>query len=561
MLLLYGLKILIGDAMKQENKNNFMLQAGILASAGIIVKIIGILYRSPLVVIIGDEGNGYYNTAYNIYTIILLVASYSIPSATSKVISARLGLKEYKNAHKLFLGSLVYVLVVGGIASLFCFFFAGSLVGQNSAQVLKVFSPTIFLSGILGCLRGYFQAHKSMVETSVSQIIEQILNAIVSITAAYFLMAGVASQSTTTQAIYGAIGSALGTGSGVIIALLFMFAIYMKKRSQIMLRINNDSHETVMSNSEVAKSILGIVTPVVLSTCLYNLNTALNLKIYQGITQRIYQMSEELSTTSYGLFSGKAVQIINIPVAIAAAMSSAIIPVISRTFERKEIDNTKEKIASAIKITMLIAIPCAVGLFVLSKPVTMLLYNQKASLDTVSLLIKVLAISVVFFCLSTLSNGILQAMGYAVKPVFNAAITLVIQTVILVLLLLYTDLGLYALCIANLTYSLLMCILNSISIRQVIDYKQEINKTFIKPAISAVIMGVFAWGIYTLGCIGLGEVRWFSNAILLFVDIFISAIIYFLGMIKLGAVTASDLKTMPKGNALLKICRRLRLMK
>lgn len=546
--------------MKQDKRNNFIFQAGILASAGIIVKIIGILYRSPLVVIIGDEGNGYYNTAYNIYTIILLVASYSIPSATSKVISAKLGLKEYKNAHKLFLGSLVYVLIVGGIASLFCFFFAGLLVGQNSAQVLRVFSPTIFLSGILGCLRGYFQAHKTMVETSVSQIIEQILNAIVSITAAYFLMAGVAAQSSTTQAIYGAIGSALGTGSGVLIALLFMFAMYMKKRNQLMLYIRSDSTETTMSNKEVCASILGIVTPVVLSTCLYNLNTALNLKIYQGITQHIYNMSEEVSTTSYGLFSGKAVQIINIPVAIAAAMSSAIIPVISHTFERKEIDSTKEKIASAIKVTMLIAIPCAVGLFVLSKPVTILLYNQKSSVDTVSLLIKVLAISVVFFCLSTLSNGILQAMGYAVKPVINAAITLVIQTVLLVVLLLYTDLGLYALCTANITYSLLMCILNSLSIRKVIDYNQEITRTFIKPAISAVIMGIFAFGIYKLCVLGIGNVSWFSNAVILFVDIIISAIVYFLGVIKFKAVSENDLKSMPKGKTLLKICRKFRLI-
>ena len=136
--------------MKKESKNNFILQAGIMAAAGIIVRIIGILYRSPLVAIIGDEGNGYYNTAYNIYTIILLVSSYSIPSAISKVMAARLGLGQYKNAHRLFIGSLVYVLIVGGLASLFCFTCADRLVGHNSAMVLRVFSPTIFFSGFLG---------------------------------------------------------------------------------------------------------------------------------------------------------------------------------------------------------------------------------------------------------------------------------------------------------------------------------------------------------------------------------------------------------------------------
>lgn len=171
--------------MKQEKRTNFIMQAGILAAAGIIVRIIGILYRSPLVAIIGDEGNGYYSKAYNIYTIILLVASYSIPSALSKVMAAKIGMGQYKNAHRLFKGALIYVIIVGGLAGLFCYFCADSIVGHNSATVLKVFSPTIFLSGLLGCLRGYFQAQKSMLETSVSQILEQILNALVSIMGAY----------------------------------------------------------------------------------------------------------------------------------------------------------------------------------------------------------------------------------------------------------------------------------------------------------------------------------------------------------------------------------------
>ena len=173
---------------QKSKKDGFILQAGILAAAGIVVRIIGILYRSPLVAIIGDEGNGYYNTAYTIYTIILLVSSYSIPSAVSKVIAARLAKGEYRNAHKIFMGAFFYVIIVGGIGSLVCFFFAGNMVGESSAQVLRVFSPTIFLSGLLGVMRGYFQAHRSMVQTSFSQILEQILNALVSIGAASFLM-------------------------------------------------------------------------------------------------------------------------------------------------------------------------------------------------------------------------------------------------------------------------------------------------------------------------------------------------------------------------------------
>ena len=130
--------------MGNNKKNGFLMQAGILASAGIIVRIIGILYRSPLVAIIGDEGNGYYNTAYNIYTIILLISSYSIPSAISKVIAAKLAKREYQNAQRIFICSFIYVIIVGGIGSMVCFFWADILVGQNSAAVLRIFAPTIF---------------------------------------------------------------------------------------------------------------------------------------------------------------------------------------------------------------------------------------------------------------------------------------------------------------------------------------------------------------------------------------------------------------------------------
>lgn len=550
--------------MEQKHKNNFIMQAGILAAAGIIVRIIGILYRSPLVAIIGDEGNGYYNSAYNFYTIILLVSSYSIPSAISKVIAARLGIGEYKNAHKLFHGSLVYVLIVGLLGSFVCFTYAENMVGFNSAQVLRVFAPTIFFSGFLGCLRGYFQAHRSMVETSFSQIIEQILNAIVSITAAYFLMASVAGTSQTNQAIYGAIGSALGTGSGVLIALIFMLAVYIHNRKRFMDDIASDTSGQTLSNKEIAKILVSMVTPFVLSTCIYNLSTASNQKIYQTITQTYQGMDESLSATYYGLFAGKGMQIINIPVAIATAMSAAIIPVISALYGRGELEETKEKMANAIKVTMLIAIPSSVGLFVLSHPVTMLLYNQPESRDTVSLLIKVLAISVVFYCLSTLSNGMLQGTGFVNRPVIHASIALVIQAGLLTVLLFYTDLGLYSLCLANVTYSFLMCIMNGLSIKHQLHYDQEIKKTFLLPSVCAILMGILAWAVNTVGRMLLtssnGYLSWYSNAIILIIDITISAITYLILLIKLKALDEVTLRSLPKGTMLVKICKKIHIL-
>ena len=182
-------------ADNSSRKNSFIIQAGILAAAGIISRIIGLLYRGPLHRVIGDLGLGYYQSAHNYYTIVLLISSYSIPSAISKVIAQKLALREYRSAHRVFKSALIYVLAVGGAASLLLFFGADflckmELLGENEVSVVQAFAPTIFIYGILGVLRGYFQAHGSMVQTSVSQILEQIANAIVSVGAAYLLIRG-----------------------------------------------------------------------------------------------------------------------------------------------------------------------------------------------------------------------------------------------------------------------------------------------------------------------------------------------------------------------------------
>ncbi len=542
--------------MSQSSKRDgFVRQAGILAMAGIIVRIIGILYRSPLTGIIGDEGNGYYSSAYNIYTIILLISSYSIPSAISKVIAQRLALREYKNAHRIFHCAIIYVIVVGGIASLFTFFGAGLLVEDNSKVVLRVFAPTIFLSGLLGVLRGYFQAHRTMVQTSVSQIIEQILNAIVSLLAAHFLIQTVVSQSETTQAIYGAIGSALGTGSGVLIALLFMWGIYGLNRKMILGRVRRDKKKDVLSYGQIFGIIFGMVTPFILSTFIYNFSTSLNQTIYTKVMKYVMHLSEAEIAVNYGVFAGKAVVISNIPIAIASSMSAAMIPSISASYAQGDKKRTHHQVHVAVQTTMLISIPCAFGMFALAQPITELLFPQKESLLLAASLLRAISISVIFYALSTLTNAVLQGIGKVNAPVINAAAALIVQTIVLVFLLAYTDLSLYALAVAMVVYSFLMCLLNNIVVRKALGYRQEMVKTFFKPAISAMVMGVAAYYVYKVIHMIIPV-----NLIGLLPAIFVAVIIYFTLVIKTGALSEEELAHIPKGTMIVRMAKKLHLL-
>lgn len=546
-----------GSALKNNRKKDgFIMQAGILAAAGIICRIIGLLYKSPLTSVIGDEGNGYYGTAYNIYTIILLISSYSIPSAISKVIAQKLELKEYKNAHKIFKCALLYVVVVGGLASLLAFFGASLFVTPNSVAVLRVFAPTIFLSGLLGVIRGYFQAHKTMLQTSVSQILEQILNAVCSIGAAYLFICFVAEKDETTRAIYGAMGSALGTGVGVLTALLFMFAIYMLNRKMLRKRIDRDVLHAEESYGEIFKLIISVVTPFILSTFIYNFSTSLNQKLYTDILIDVKKAVEKDVLSSYGVFSIKAITVVNIPVAFASAMSSAVIPSISGSFAKGEKKEAKRKIHQAIHTVMLISIPSAVGLFVLAKPIMSVLFPQKDSLELASRLLMYLAVTVIFYSLSTLSNAILQGIGKVNIPVRNAAIALILQTGVLVPILFYTDFELIGLVIATVTYSFSMCVLNGHSLKKAMGYREDVAKTYIMPMFSAVVMGIAAGGVY-YGIYYLSKV----NIAALAAAVLVAVLVYFTVLIKIGGLTKKELKAMPKGGTLVRVAQKMHLMK
>lgn len=545
----------MGSSMNKKT-NSFVLQAGILAAAGMIVKVIGLIYRSPLLSIIGLEGNNYYSAAINIYTIILLISSYSIPSAISKVIAQRLAFKEYRNAQKVFHCALLYVLIVGGIAAVFTYAAAPFLVSKNpnATAALRVLAPTIFFSGFLGVLRGYFQAHSSMVHTSISQILEQIMNAVVSILAAYLLIHYVSSRDATTQAVYGSAGSAIGTGAGVLTGLLFMFGMYMLNRNFIHKRMTRDRSRHEESYGEIFKVIFTIVTPFILSTFIYNCSTVVNMYIYYYVMD-YKQVDTVLYGNHYGIFSTQAVAVVNIPIAIASAMSSATIPSVSTTYARKEYARTREQVTKAIQMTMLVSIPAMVGMAVLARPIMQFIFPQKDSLDMASGLLAALSVTVVLYGLSTLTNAVLQGIGRVNTPVIHAVIALAIQVAGLMAILMFTNLDTYALACANIIYSLAMCLLNQWSVHKHLKYKLDYVKIFLKPGAAALVMGVVAYGVYH----GLYLLIPVSRLVLL-VAIGIAVCVYFAVLLLIGGVSESELKSFPKGMMLVHYAKKFHLL-
>lgn len=537
-------------------------------AAGILVRIIGVLYRSPVTSIIGDEGNGYYGIAYNLYSMVLLIASYSIPMAVSKVVSGKLALKQYREAHKVFRCALIYVLIVGAIASLFTFFGASILVPdsqQKAIPVLRVLAPAIFLSGFLGVLRGYFQAHSTMMPTSISQIIEQVLNAIVSIGAAVLFIQVFAGNNEDSVPVFGAMGSAAGIVAGVAAGLIFMVFIYRQNRPYFMKHCEQDVTAENSSYRDIFKVMFLMITPVILSTFVYNISATIDQTIFMDVMDYKGVLSDTAAAL-YGVFSTKYLTLINVPVALANSMSTAMIPAVSSAYTLENYEECNAQVKQSVHFTMLISIPSAVGLCVLAYPVMQVLFPQRDTIDLAVGLLRIGCISVVFYCLSTVTNGVLQGIGKVNVPLRNAAVSLLLHVLLLAGLLYFTNMDLLALVFATMFYAFFMCVLNSISVRRYLGYRQEVRKTFVIPAVSAVGMGVLCYifyqGLYMIVDGALGALLPLRLLVLvcLLVSIAFAVLVYFALLIKLGGVSEEELRRFPKGYMIVRFAKKFRLL-
>lgn len=538
-----------------KKKNNFLIQGSILAAAGIISRLIGLIYRIPLNNIIGDEGIGLYSLAYDLYSVALLLSSYSLPLAVSKLVAVRIGRKEYRNSYRIFACAMSLAVVVGTIASAILFFgadfFADVFFDNPRAAIpLKVLAPTILVFAIMGVLRGYFQGKNTMLPTSISQILEQVFNAIVSIAGAYFLMKS--HSASANIAAYGAAGGTLGTLMGAVAGALFLGFIYMIYRPYIKKQIRRDVESKPMADGQIYKLLLLTIVPIILSQTVYQISGLIDSSLFHKVMGSKGLIVEERDAL-LGIYSGKYKLLSNVPISIASAMSVAIIPTIAGALAAGSYREIRRKIKITIKFNMIIAIPAAMGMGVLAGPIIQLLFPG-SSADATKLM-QVGAIAIVFYALSTISNGILQGINRLQVPVYNATISLVIHVIIVFILLKFTDMGVYALVIGNILFALGVSILNWIAIAKELDYKQEIIKTFAIPSIASVVMGIVAYLTYQ-GIYGILH----SNTISVVIAIFIAIIVYFVAILLMKGIEEDELLSIPKGRTLVYILKKFRIL-
>ena len=540
---------------KKENNNTLVKNATFLMVAALISKIIGMLYKSPLTTLIGRESFACFQFAQNAYFILLMIASFSIPQAVSKIMSERIAFKRYRDAQRVFKGALLYAVIAGGIAALVCIFGASILVPDNMANArlaLQMLAPTIFVSGILGVFRGYFQAYRNMLPTSISQILEQIAVATVALLASGFMVRHFANAGEDTLQRWSAAGATMGTGAGVCTAFLFMLFVYRVNHKTIAKKIKKDRVSVNESYRSIMKIILLIVAPIILSAFIYNVNGYINGVMYTSILgwKGVPNSLVKQNYAEYGFF----MTLINIPLTLASTAPTSMMPEVSAQYAIGDLEETKRKIDQATWIAMLISIPASVGLAVLAQPVTRLIFPSTEGVAGQLMVIGV--ITVILNSTSNISNGVLQAIGKANIPMINAAISLGVDIVFLALVLVFTNMGIYAVVLAMVVYALVMCVLNDRALKKYLGYKNPWRSAYFVPILASIPMGIVAVVVYKLVYVVIG-----SNFISLIPSIALAMVVYFVGYLAVAKPKKEDLAALPGGTRLAQVAQKLKILK
>lgn len=540
---------------KKENNNTLVKNATFLMVAALISKIIGMLYKSPLTTLIGRESFACFQFAQNAYFILLMIASFSIPQAVSKIMSERIAFKRYRDAQRVFKGALLYAVIAGGIAALVCIFGASILVPDNMTNArlaLQMLAPTIFVSGILGVFRGYFQAYRNMLPTSISQILEQIAVATVALLASGFMVRHFANAGEDTLQRWSAAGATMGTGAGVCTAFLFMLFVYRVNHKMIAKKIKNDRVSVNESYRSIMKIILLIAAPIILSAFIYNVNGYINGVMYTSILgwKGVPNSLVKQNYAEYGFF----MTLINIPLTLASTAPTSMMPEVSAQYAIGDLEETKRKIDQATWIAMLISIPASVGLAVLAQPVTRLIFPSTEGVAGQLMVIGV--ITVILNSTSNISNGVLQAIGKANIPMINAAISLGVDIVFLALVLVFTNMGIYAVVLAMVVYALVMCVLNDRALKKYLGYKNPWRSAYFVPILASIPMGIVAVVVYKLVYVVIG-----SNFISLIPSIALAMVVYFVGYLVVAKPKKEDLAALPGGTRLAQVAQKLKILK
>ena len=467
--------------MKSEQKQSFVQGAAILGLAGLVCKVIGALFRIPLYNLL-EDGMAYYEAVYPYYSWLLVVSSAGIPTAISRMVAERVTMGDYAGARRVFRKAQVLLLGIGVCTMLIMFLGAGwfaSLVEVGEGVVLsfRALAPALLFVSVMCAYRGYLQGLQCMTGTAVSQLVEQVVK----------LCAGLffAARLLPFGLEYAAMGALLGISLSELLALAVIALFYVRKRRML----PAETARTQALEGGVIKTLLSIAIPVTIGASIMPMTGIIDSVLIVS-TLRDIGFTDAEANMRYVALRTNVTTVINMPAVLTTSLAMSLVPAVSAARRRHNLGSVRSISITAIKLSMIVGLPCAAGLFVLSRQVIDFLYDITPDrLAIAASLMRISAVGVVFLSLVQTLTGIIQGLGKQQVPVFNLVAGALVKVILMLTLMRNPDINIDGAAIATVACYAVAGVLDLLYLTRLARLRIRIWELFGKPLVASLLMG------------------------------------------------------------------------
>ncbi|MEG1560144.1 MAG: polysaccharide biosynthesis protein [Clostridia bacterium] len=521
---------------------SFVKGAAVLGIAGLIVKLIGAVYRIPLANIVGVNGMAYYEVAYPYYSWLLVVSSAGLPTAISKLVSERVSIGDYRGAHAVFRTAFKLLVIIGILTSLLFFFLSDPIADMSGLPAanlsFKALAPALFIASIMCAYRGYLQGLQHMTGTAVSQVVEQLGKLLVGFTLAAKLL--------PMGPEYAAMGALIGVSVSELMALIAIFFIYRKKKKEILITMNESPHVRSRGPS-VIKQLLMLAIPITIGASIMPLTAiADSAMILNVMTDSGFSLENAMG--AYSILRSNVTVFINMPAVLTMALAMSLVPAVSSKIAGRDIKGAVQASKTGMKLALIVGAPCAIGLFLFGKQIIGMLFT---SLDEGHLLLaqdlmRTASIGVLFLSLVQTLTGIIQGLGRPFVPVINLVFGGILKVVTMLILMPIPSINIQGAAVSTVVCYAAAGILDTIYVIRKTRMRIDVWDVFLKPIVASLIMGGFAYITF----LAIGGTHPVVGTI---AAIGVSVIVYGALLVLFKMLSKEDLEFMPGGRKIRKL--------
>lgn len=537
--------------MKSEKKETFMQGVLALMFSQIIIKILGLIYSIYLTNRegFGDAGNAIYMSGYQIYALLLTISSIGVPNAISKLVSEKLARDDKKGADRIFRIAFLTFAIIGFIGTLMLFFGARFISNvmleiPEAEYTLIALSPAIFFVSISSVIRGYFNGKQKISATAKSQTFEQLFKATLTI-----ILVEIVAILSNTNTQFMAAGANLATTFATFLSFTYIFALCQKDRKQERKEILSSTETEKDSVKTIIKNVLWVSIPISLSSLLSAINKNIDALTVVRFLKPV--IGEAAAKAKYGILSAKIDVLTSMPLAFNIAFATALVPAIASARVKRDIETVNKRLRFSILITILIGLPCTVGMAMYADQILNLLFPNA---NSGGLLLKISSITIIFTVLAQTINGALQGLGKVRVPAIALGCGVLVKLISNILLIPIE--GIYE---NGAAIGSVLCHVVSFTIvynvlKRTIKLDFRISTMIIKPILATIMMAVISYSAYIVILDVLARDR-MATAL----GIAVAVMAYIVSIIILKILSKEDIYMIPKGEKIYNFLRKIKI--